>query len=240
MSADPSDNAPRRPVRSFVRREGRMTPGQRRALARLGGRYLLRPPAGKPLDLDAVYGRRAPRWLEIGAGNGACTASLAEAHPENDYLAAEVHGPGMGHLLQAVEQRGLANVRGVQEDVWALLPGLPAGGLEGVLVFFPDPWPKKRHHKRRLVQVDFLRGLAPALADHGRLFLATDDADYAAAMAAAALAAGYRNLAPAGFAPRPHWRPLTRFESRGLRLGHAVYDLMLAPPGPAAAGDGRD
>lgn len=218
-----------RQVRSFVRREGRITPAQREALARLGERLVLGEAPGQ-LDLDAAFGRRAPRWMEVGAGNGACTAALAAAHPETDLLAVEVHGPGVGHLLQRLERERLGNVRVLRADVAEVLARLPAASFERVMVFFPDPWPKKRHHKRRLVQAGFLHALARVLTRHGRLHLATDDADYAQAMREAAASAGWRNLAPAGFAPRPAWRPLTRFEARGLKLGHRVFELTLARP----------
>lgn len=228
-AAPPGPGGAQRRVRSFVRREGRITPAQRAALAGLAHRHGLEL-TNTIVDLDQAFGRRAPRWLEIGAGNGECTAALAAAHPENDLLAVEVHGPGVGHLLNLVERRGLCNVRVVRTDATELLSRLPHAAFEAVLVFFPDPWPKKRHHKRRLVQVGFLRALAPLLARHGRVFLATDDAHYAAAMREAAEAAGYRNLAPGGYAPRPAWRPVTRFEARARRLGHTVYELMLAAP----------
>jgi tRNA (guanine-N7-)-methyltransferase len=219
---------PRRPIRSFVMRAGRMTVGQTRALEVLWPRYGLEySPA--PLDLDAVFGRRAPRTLEIGFGNGEHLARLAAAHPERDYLGIEVHRPGVGHLLMLAEKSELANLRVSDHDaVEVLREQIPAAGLDEVLVLFPDPWHKKRHHKRRLIQPPFVELLASRLAARGVLRLATDWEEYAVQMLEVLRGAADRftNLSPSGdWIPRPDERAPTRFEKRGARLGHGVWDL---------------
>jgi tRNA (guanine-N7-)-methyltransferase len=222
------NESPRRPIRSFVMRAGRMTVGQTRALEDLWPRYGLDySPAA--LDLDAVFGRRAPRTLEIGFGNGEHLARLAAAHPERDYLGIEVHRPGVGHLLMLAEKTGLANLRVSDHDaVEVLREQIPAAGLDEVLVLFPDPWHKKRHHKRRLIQPPFVELLASRLAAGGVLRLATDWEEYALQMldvlrGASAL---FTNLSSTGdWMPRPDERAPTRFEKRGARLGHGVWDL---------------
>lgn len=219
-------------MRSFVRREGRLTPGQRQALDTLGRRYGL--DSQSTADLDAVFGRRAPRHLEIGCGAGDLLEALAAAHPDNDYLGVEVYRPGLGRLLARIHERGLANVRLVGEDAveW-LAQGLAPASLDAVYVYFPDPWPKKRHHKRRLVQPPFAALLRSRLKSHGRVFMATDWDDYGEQMLAVMEGCGWVNLAGSGRrAPRPRWRPLTRYERRALRLGHEVQDFVFAP-GPA-------
>lgn len=217
---------PHRPIRSYVRREGHFTVAQRRAFEMLLPRYGV--PAGDgPLDLDALFGRTAERWLEIGFGNGEMLASLAVAHPERDFIGIDVHRPGAGALLQRLEAAGAMNVRIVCEDAAAFLAQRIADdSLDAVCLFFPDPWPKKRHHKRRLVQPEFVQGLRRKLKIGAMLYLATDWGDYAEHMLAVLEAAeGFANAAGNGFAPRPAWRPLTRFEQRGERLGHTVRDL---------------
>lgn len=203
-----------------------MTEAQRRALLAYARLYEL-PRIDGPLALEPCFGRRAPRWLEIGAGNGECVVSLAERHPENDYLAIEVYSPGAGSLLMDLKRRNIANVRLVQGDAVEVLGCLPARSFEGVMVYFPDPWPKTRHHKRRLLQEDFLKRIAEVMVAHGRLFIATDSLDYAEQALSAALVAGFCNLAPAVFAPRCEWRLPTRYERRARRFGSRVYDLML-------------
>ena len=216
-----------RPVRSFVRREGRMTPAQRRALEALWPRYGVEPPA-RPLDPAAVFGRHAPLALEIGFGDGAVLAAMAAARPDWDFLGVEVHRPGVGRLLARLEREGLQNVRVACADaVEVLRDWLPDGALAAVYIFFPDPWPKKRHRKRRLVQPAFGGLLVRKLAPGARLHLATDWEDYAAHMRAVLEAtAGLRNLAGAGaWAERPAERPPTKYETRGRRLGHRVFDL---------------
>lgn len=214
-----------RPIRSFVRREGRITPAQTDALERLWPRYGLEP--GR-LDPAAVFGRRAPLVVEIGFGAGDHLLASASGRRDHDFLGIEVHRPGVGRVLQQAEKLELSNLRVLCHDaVEVLRDFLPAGAADEVVIFFPDPWPKKRHHKRRLVQPEFAALVAGALRPGGRLRLATDWADYARHMLEVMQAApDFANASPAGGAiPRPADRPLTRFESRGLRLGHEVADF---------------
>lgn len=229
----------RRTVRSFVVRAGRMGTGQVRALETLAPRYVL-PWRGEAIDPRAVFGRDAPLVVEIGFGMGAATATVAAAEPGVDLLGIEVHPPGVGALLQRIDADGLANVRIVQDDaVDVLSRGIAPASLAGVRVWFPDPWPKKRHHKRRLLQPAFVRLLAERLAPGGTLHAATDWEPYADAMletlSAEPLLAN--TAAEGGFVPKPASRPETKFEARGLRLGHAVRDLVFvrraSPPSPA-------
>lgn len=226
---DAPPQAPRgaRAVRSFVRREGRMTTSQRRALDDLAARYRW------PLDLQpvaAITGRVAPLWLEVGCGDGENVLAAARANPARDYVACEVHGPGVGHLLNGIEAAGLGNLRVARCDVFELLMRLPDAALNGVAVFFPDPWPKKRHHKRRLLQAPFFNALARTLARDGRLFVATDWADYAVEVGDLVEALpDWVNLAgPARTAPRLHARVLTKFERRALRDGRPIVDFVFA------------
>lgn len=214
---------PRR-IRSFVLRQGRMTHAQNRALDELLPKYTL--PEGT-LDLTALFGRDARRSLEIGFGNGDTLAELARRHPDEDFLGVEVHRPGVGRLLNALQAGGLTNVRVACDDAVKLCSEcLPDASLDAVLIYFPDPWPKKRHHKRRLLQPEFAALLARRLKPGGRLHFATDWEDYAAqALAVLAACPGLENTAT-GYAPRPAERPATRFEQRGLKLGHAVFDLV--------------
>ncbi len=218
---------PLRGIRSFVRREGRFTPGQRRALEELWPRFGVTP-AGT-IDFEALFGRRAPVVLEIGFGNGAALAAMAAAAPEKNFLGVEVHRPGVGGLLQRLAEQGLTNVRVAQADAKALMEqSIPDGSLDAVYLFFPDPWPKKRHHKRRLLQPEFAELARRKLAVGGVFHAATDWAPYAEHMLAVLTAApGYTNLAgPGAYASRPSYRPLTKFEARGQRLGHGVWDLL--------------
>lgn len=231
--ADAASTAHHRPVRSFVLRQGRMSPAQQRALDTLLPRFGL-PWQEAPLDFDRVFGRNAPRILEIGFGMGETTAAIAQAHPEQDFLGIEVHGPGVGALLQRIEQAGLANVRVIRHDAVAVIETMiPEGSLAGIHVFFPDPWPKKRHHKRRLLSASFVHALACRLVANGYLHVATDWEDYAqeilATLAAEPLLA---NTAP-DFCPRPAHRPQTKFETRGLKLGHGVWDVVFRRRGRA-------
>ncbi len=220
-------DAPRRAIRSFVKRGGRITVAQQRALAELWPRY--GAAAGDaPLDLDRLFGRRAPCTLEIGFGDGDTLVALAATHPERNYLGLEVHAPGVGHCLLRAAAAGLANLKLVQHDAVEVLErSVAAGALDEVLIYFPDPWPKKRHHKRRLVQPPFAALLATRLAAGGRLRLATDWAPYAEWMREVLDAsAAFKNVAgAAGYVPRPAERPVTKFERRGTRLGHEARDL---------------
>ena len=216
-----------RRIRSFVRREGRLTAGQQRALDKLWPRFGLE--AGRQLDLDAVFGRRAPRTLEIGFGNGASLAAMAENQPDCDFIGIEVHRPGIGRLLLELESRGLENVRIFREDaIQVLHECLPDNSLDRLLLFFPDPWHKKRPHKRRIVQSALFDLVARKLVAGGILHMATDWENYAGHMLAVGDAApAFRNCAGAGhFSLRPDYRPVTKFEQRGQRLGHGVWDLL--------------
>jgi tRNA (guanine-N7-)-methyltransferase len=218
-------DAPRH-VRSFVRREGRLSRGQRRALDTLWDRYGVDASPGL-LDLDKLFRRGAPRILEIGFGNGESLATMAQARSDADFLGIEVHRPGVGHLLMRIESLGLSNLRVLCVDaVEVLARQLPDTSLNRIQIFFPDPWPKHRHHKRRLIQPDFVALLARKLKPGAHLHLATDWEAYALHMLAVLEAAeGFVNTA-SKFAERPDYRPLTKFERRGLSLGHAVWDLL--------------
>ncbi len=216
-----------RSIRSFVIRAGRTTRAQRRALDELWPRYGVDFSA-RPLDLDSLYGRRAARVVEIGFGNGANLAALAASHPERDYLGIEVHPPGVGHLLLAIAAAGLTNVRVSCHDAVEVFDAqIPTASLDEILILFPDPWHKKRHHKRRLVQPAFAACLADRLAPGGLLRLATDWRPYADHMLEVLNACeGLENLAPAAaFAARRPDRAPTRFEERGERLGHEIWEL---------------
>lgn len=224
-----------RPIRSFVLRTSRTSNAQRRAVDTLLPRFGI-PYMPAPLDLDAAFGRRAPRIVEIGFGMGETTALLAEAHPDHDYLGIEVHTPGVGNLLKLVEAGGLSNVRVIQHDaVEVLTHMIPEATLDGVHVFFPDPWPKKRHHKRRLIQAPFVRLVTSRLRPGGYLHLATDWVEYADQMLEVLSAEPQLANTSSGFAPRPDSRPRTKFESRGLKLGHEVRDLLFVRAGTTAA-----
>jgi tRNA (guanine-N7-)-methyltransferase len=215
-----------RPIRSFVMRTGRMTSGQARALEELWPRYGVEfSPAA--LDLNALFGRRAPRTLEIGFGNGEHLAALATAHPERDYFGVEVHQPGVGHLFMLAATNNLANIRASTHDAVEVLGAqIAAAALDEVLVLFPDPWHKKRHHKRRLIQPPFVELVASRLAPGGVLRLATDWEEYALQMLEVMRGnPQFTNLSPDGdWMPTPPRAP-TRFEKRGARLGHGVWDL---------------
>ena len=231
------EQAPRRAIRSFVRREGRITEAQKRALEELLPRYGVEP-GEAPLDFVALFGRDAPVHVEIGFGNGEALAAMAAAHPQNNYLGIEVHRPGVGAMLRRIEAEGLANVRVACTDAKELLDRrIPQDSLSAVYIFFPDPWHKTRHHKRRLVQAEFVALLARKLKTGGLLHLATDWEDYAQHMLAVLTAAEVfeNTAAPDSFTPRPEHRTLTRFERRGHRLGHGVRDLVFR----RRAGDAR-
>lgn len=222
-----TDEAHHRRIRSFVRREGRLTPGQLRAIDTLMDRYGIAAEA-RMADLDALFGRSAPRHLEIGFGMGDNLVAMAGRHPENDYIGIEVYRPGVGRLLNRAAELGIANIRVFNADaVEVLEQQIPDGSLDVVYVFFPDPWPKKRHHKRRLVSPAFTALIVRKLKPGGHFFLATDWEDYAEQMVEVLNAtAGLRNEAADGrFVPRPEFRPVTKFERRGQALGHGVWDL---------------
>jgi len=217
---------PHRPIRSFVLRAGRMGPGQTRALAELGPRFLI-PYAPQPADFDALFGRHAPRVLEIGFGMGDATAHIAAARPDTDFIGCEVHAPGVGALLKRIGEQQLTNLRIVQHDAVEVLDHMiDAGSLAGIHIFFPDPWHKKKHHKRRLIQPPFVTRLATRLAPGGYLHCATDWQPYAEQMLEVLGAEPLLANTADGYAPKPDYRPLTKFENRGLRLGHGVWDLV--------------
>ena len=213
----------KREIRSFVRREGRMTPSQKRALEELWPKFGVEKPAGR-VEPAALFGRRAPVVMEIGFGNGEHLLARAQAEPDRDFLGVEVHRPGAGRVMNRAQAAGLANLRVACDDaVEVLRDWLPERSLAEILVYFPDPWPKKRHHKRRLVAPAFAALAASRLVPGGLLKLATDWAHYAVQMQAVLDA---EPLLEGGVVPRPADRPLTHFEKRGMKLGHEVADLV--------------
>ena len=216
----------RRSIRSYVLRQGRISNAQRRAHHELLPVYGT-PFSTAPLDLERLFGRAAPKILEIGFGMGETTAAIAQEHPGNDYLGVEVHTPGVGSLLAKIAELRLANVRVIQHDVVEVLERMIApASLDGVHVFFPDPWPKKRHHKRRLMQPAFVALLASRMKPGAALHACTDWEDYAAQMLAVLSAEPALENTSSGYADRPAARPQTKFERRGLGLGHRVRDLV--------------
>jgi tRNA (guanine-N7-)-methyltransferase len=222
----PAATTRHRSIRSFVLRQGRFSPAQQRAYESLLPRFgIAFAPA--PMDLDRVFGRTAPKILEIGFGMGETTAAIAKARPGDDFVAIEVHSPGVGGLLKLIGQEDLANIRIVQHDAVEVVEHMLAlDALAGAHVFFPDPWPKKRHHKRRLLQSAFVHALAERLAPGGYLHVATDWEEYAIEILATLRAEALLANTSQDFAPRPGYRPLTKFERRGMKLGHGVWDLL--------------
>jgi len=215
-----------RTIRSFVRRAGRTTTGQSRAFEALGPRFLL-PYTGQPLDFTAAFGRAAPTVLEIGFGMGEATAHIAGLMPGTNFLCCEVHEPGVGALLKRIGEQGLENIRIVAHDAVEVVDHmLPEGSLAGIHIFFPDPWHKLRHHKRRLVQPHLMARLARRIAPGGYIHCATDWEPYAQQMLQVLAAEPLLRNTAEGFAPKPHYRPLTKFENRGLKLGHGVWDVV--------------
>lgn len=215
-----------RRIRSFVLRQGHLSKGQERALTEFGPKFCIDYQASL-LDMDTAFGRTAPRILEIGFGMGAATAEIAAGMPEKDFLGVEVHTPGVGSLLKLIGEQALSNIRIVQHDAVEVLENmLSADSLDGVHIFFPDPWHKKRHNKRRLIQPAFLQLLVSRIKPGGYLHLATDWEDYAIQMLEVLSAEPAIQNTAEGYAPRPDYRPLTKFENRGLKLGHGVWDLV--------------
>lgn len=231
MSMDESEantTAPHpRRIRSFVLRQGRMTPGQQRAFDEFWSRWGLVREQG-PLDAAQVFGRAAPLVLEIGFGMGQSLVAMAHAEPEKNFIGIEVHRPGVGKLLHGMAERGVDNIRVYNDDAVEVLQHcLPDASLARVQIYFPDPWHKKKHHKRRLIQPEFLQLLRAKLQPGGVLHVATDWQDYAEhILQTLGAAEGYRNLAAVDYVPRPSFRPSTKFEQRGERLGHGVWDLL--------------
>jgi len=215
-----------RPIRSYVLRQGRVSNAQKRAHDTLLPRYGLEY-RDSPLDLEQVFGRNAPRVLEIGCGMGETTVAIAAAHPGTDYIGIEVHTPGVGSLLKQIDAAGLGNVRVIQHDAVAVLQQMIAPAcLDGIHIFFPDPWPKKRHHKRRLIQPPFVALAASRLRPGGYLHAATDWHEYAVQILAVLDAEPLLANTAGAYAGRPAYRPQTKFETRGLKLGHGVWDIV--------------
>ena len=222
-----SHDGRRRAIRSFVLRQGRITLAQSKALAQLWPTYGLDFTA-QTLDLDTIFQRRAPRTLEIGFGDGESLVTVAAAHPERDYLGIEVHEPGVGHCLLAAQHAELKNLKVMRHDaVEVLTKSLQPHDLDEVLIYFPDPWPKTKHHKRRIIQTEFVQLLGSRIRPQGRLRLATDWAPYADWMLDVLSTSDCFDNAATNhrFVPRPPERPETKFERRGLRLGHQSHDL---------------
>jgi tRNA (guanine-N7-)-methyltransferase len=216
----------KRSIRSFVLRQGRMSPGQTRAIETLYPRFGIEY-APRLLDFDAVFGRKATRILEIGCGMGETTAVIAAANPAQDYLGIEVHGPGVGNLLKLIDAGKLTNLRIIQHDaVEVLADMIPDASLDGVHIFFPDPWPKKRQNKRRLIQALFIHALCAKLKAGAYIHVATDWQEYAEWVLEVLRGELKLKNTVKDYAPRPDYRPLTKFEKRGLKLGHGVWDLI--------------
>lgn len=218
----------KRHIRSYVLRQGRVSPAQLRAcetlLPRFGITY-----STQPLDLASAFARNAPRILEIGFGMGDSTAAIALAHPENDYLALEVHTPGVGNLLKLIDTQQIDNIRIIQHDaVEVLRDMLGDATLDGAHIFFPDPWHKARHNKRRLIQAPFIAQLARKIKPGGYIHVATDWQDYAEQVLVVLSEEPLLKNTAEDYAPRPEYRPLTKFEQRGIRLGHGVWDIIFS------------
>jgi len=215
-----------RAIRSFVRRAGRTTTGQAKAFEAYGPQFL-QPYTGQPLDFAAAFGRAAPTILEIGFGMGEATAHIAGVRPGDNFLCCEVHEPGVGALLKRIGEQGLTNIRICAHDAVEVVDHmLPEGSLAGIHVFFPDPWHKLRHNKRRLIQPPLVARLARRLAPGGYIHCATDWEPYAHQMLEVLGAEPLLANTAEGFAPKPDYRPLTKFENRGLKLGHGVWDVV--------------
>ena len=226
----PADVSHHRTIRSFVRRTGRTTVGQAKAFADVGPKFLLGYTAA-PLDFAAAYERNAPTTLEIGFGMGEATAHIAGLMPEKNFLCCEVHTPGVGALLKRIDEQQLANIRILQHDAVEVIDHMLAlGSLEGAHIFFPDPWHKTKHNKRRLIQPPLIAKLAARLKPGGYLHCATDWQPYAEqileVLSAEPLLKNTADAASGGYAPKPAYRPLTKFENRGIKLGHGVWDVV--------------
>jgi len=220
------DSQVNRHIRSYVLRQGRVTVAQQRAVDTLQPVFGI-PYSAEVLDLDAAFGRSAPKILEIGFGMGDSTATIACDHPENDYLCLEVHTPGVGNLFKVMDEQKLSNIRIIQHDaVEVLRDMIGEATLDGVHIFFPDPWHKARHNKRRLIQTPFIEKLMAKLKPGGYIHVATDWQDYAEQVLAVLSAEPLLKNTATDYAPRPDYRPLTKFEKRGLNLGHGVWDLV--------------
>ena len=226
----PADVSHPRTIRSFVRRTGRTTLGQAKAFADVGPKFLLLY-AASPLDFYAAFDRAAPLVLEIGFGMGEATAHIAGLMPEKNFLCCEVHTPGVGALLKRIDEQALTNIRILQHDAVEVIDHmLPLGSLDGAHIFFPDPWHKTKHNKRRLIQSPLIAKLAARLKPGGYLHCATDWQPYAEqileVLSAEPLLENTATATHGGYAPKPAYRPLTKFENRGIKLGHGVWDLV--------------
>jgi len=225
-----TDAGAHRNIRSFVRRTGRTTIGQAKAFADVGPQFLL-PYTAQPANFEAMFQRSAPTILEIGFGMGEATAHIAALMPEKNFLCCEVHTPGVGALLKRISEQGLNNIRILQHDAVEVIDNmLPPASLDGTHIFFPDPWHKKRHNKRRLIQAPLVAKLAARLKPGGYLHCATDWQPYAEqileVLGAETLLRNTADASQGGYAPKPAYRPLTKFENRGIRLGHGVWDVV--------------
>lgn len=215
-----------RHIRSFVLRQGRVSTAQQRGLDTLMPRYGI-PYSAQPFNLDTVFGRVAPKIMEIGFGMGEPTAFIAQNHPQNDYLALEVHTPGVGSLLKQIDEQGITNLRIMQHDAVEVMRDMLAeSALDGVHIFFPDPWHKARHNKRRLIQTPFIAQLVQKVKPGGYIHVATDWQNYAEQVLAVLSAEPLLKNTAQDYAEKPAYRPLTKFENRGLKLGHGVWDLV--------------
>jgi len=222
MLYDPTEHR----IRSFVTRAGRLSTGQARALEEFGPQFLIEY-RKEAFDFHAPFGRNAPLILEIGFGMGVSTAHIAKVMPDKDFIGVEVHTPGVGSLLKLIGEEGIGNLRVIQHDAVEVLNNMIAdGSLAGVHIFFPDPWHKARHNKRRLIQPEFVKLLCSKLQAGGYLHLATDWEDYAVQMLDVLGAEPLLQNTAEGYAPQPAYRPLTKFENRGIKLGHGVWDLV--------------
>ena len=222
MLYDPTEHR----IRSFVTRAGRLSTGQERGLKEFGPQFLIEHKK-EALDYEKAFGRKAPVILEIGFGMGGTTAHIAKVMPEKDFIGVEVHTPGVGSLLKMIGEEGITNLRVIQHDaVEVLRDMIPADSLAGVHIYFPDPWHKARHNKRSLIQAPFVKTLCEHLAPGGYIHLATDWEDYAVQMLEVLSAEPALQNTADGYAPQPAYRPLTKFENRGLKLGHGVWDLV--------------
>lgn len=226
----PADTHPPHNIRSFVRRTGRTTAGQAKAFADVGPKFLL-PYADAPLDFEKAFGRSAPTILEIGFGMGEATAHIAALMPEKNFICCEVHTPGVGALLKRIDEQKLSNIRILQHDAVEVIDDmLPRASLDGAHIFFPDPWHKKKHNKRRLIQPPLITKLAARLKPGGYLHCATDWQPYAEqileVLSAEPLLKNTADSSAGGYAPKPAYRPLTKFENRGIKLGHGVWDVV--------------
>ena len=222
MLYDPTEHR----IRSFVTRAGRLSTAQAKAIETLGPQFCI-PYVKEPFDFGRAFGRTTPAILEIGFGMGDTTAKIAAGMPDKDFIGVEVHTPGVGSLLKLIGEQGLSNLRIIQHDAFEVVTHMIApGSLAGVHIFFPDPWHKARHNKRRLIQTPFVELLCSRLAPGGYLHCATDWQDYAEQMLQVLSAEPALQNTAEGYAPRPEYRPVTKFENRGLRLGHGVWDLV--------------